>query len=338
MTFRAGVIGVGRIGLNLESDPLRQKPATHAGMWLWHDRTDLVALCDPSPDLAERAARVAPGVACFADVDEMISSTEIDIVSIASHQDTHVDLALRAIEGGARSVVCEKPISDDVDDAKRLIDAAKSAGVHLIINHTRRFDPMLISLADRIAEGLVGDVYHVSGYYVYGMQSTGTHLIDLMRMLIAPVAGEIAWVSGHRNDSGHFHPDGDPCLDAVACFESGAKATVQSLNMKSYDILELQIFGSKGRIRVFDRAQKAEIFPVVEATTRSGFTDLSEDAAETLRSPEESYFGMLAKHTIDCLDGKDSPRSTGTDSLKALGVIAAIQESAIADGRKVLVD
>ena len=47
--YDAAVIGVGRIGMSLEQDPKRLKPATHFGMWRDHPRTNLVAVCDPDP-------------------------------------------------------------------------------------------------------------------------------------------------------------------------------------------------------------------------------------------------------------------------------------------------
>lgn len=332
MNYRAAVIGAGRIGLALEGDPLRPKPATHAGMWAAHPQTELVALCDPDPSLRETADELVPGVACYRDAEAMLSAERPDIVSIASHQDTHVQLGLLAVKHGASAVLCEKPLSDDTKEGQELIQAAESAGTRLIVNHARRFDEMLQSLAGRISDGLIGDVLQVTGWYVYGLQSTGTHLVDLLRMLLKSSVGEISWVSGWKNPKDPFHPPGDPCIDAVLGFESGAKAMLQSLNMKDYDCFEVSIFGRTGKVSLDDRGRRAKIYPALDASTRTGFTDLSLEPTETLHTKAESYFASLGDHVIDCLQKNLIPHSTGQDSLQALRILNAVRESADQSG------
>lgn len=58
--------------------------------------------------------------------DEIIVSPEIDLLSICTHTDTHVDLAIRALEAG-KHVLVEKPIAINPEDVQRLADAARNS-------------------------------------------------------------------------------------------------------------------------------------------------------------------------------------------------------------------
>ena len=331
--YRATVIGAGRIGMKLEADPVRKKPATHTGAWLNNSRTKLVGLCDVDPGMPMAASGIAPGVATYSDPRKMLLEQKPDIVSIATHQDTHNELIRIAIESGAKAIVCEKPISDDPIGAAKVIKQAEEAGVALIINHARRFDPTFQKLAERINADEVGELLQVSGYYVYGLISTGTHLIDTMRMLLTQKAGEIKWVAGWRFAPQHFHPPGDINIDGVIGFESGLKATVQSLNIKDYDFLEIDIFGRKGKAQCYGIGRRAAMFPVVASRINSGFTEIADTPSDTWGPSEQSFFELMSRNVIDCLDGKSEPKSTGVDSLMALKVLKSMQESAAGGGK-----
>lgn len=326
--FKAAVIGAGRIGLSLEADPKRPKPSSHSGTWLLHPRTELVALCDPNPNLVNIAADIAPDARCYDDARTLLDEEKPEIVSIASHQDTHVELATLALEAGVKAVVCEKPLSDDLSKAKDLVRAAERAGASLIVNHARRFDPSMQALSKRLQDGLIGEILQVTGYYVYGLQSTGTHLVDLIRLLLTPLTGEITSVIGIENKKEPFHPPGDPCLDALIEFESGTMGAIQSLNMKDYDFFEVTIFGRLGKVTVSDRGQRIETYIAKPATSRTGFTDIPCEADQVETTDAANYFALMGNHVIDCLDGKATPASTGEDSYKALAVLNAIRESA----------
>ncbi len=335
MTYRAVVIGAGRIGLALEADDRRPKPATHAGMWMHHPATELAALCDVVPEFEAVAREIAPEARCYGDIDEMLSAERPDIVSIATHQDSHVAVARRAIDAGVKAIACEKPISDDLSTAQALVTEAAGAGVHLIVNHARRFDPALRTLASNLQNGVIGEVLQVTGYYVYGLISTGTHLIDLLRMTLTPFAGDVSWVAAWPNRMIHHHPDGDICVDGVIGFESGLKANIQSLDMRSYDHFELRYYGRSGLVTFDGLQRRIDYYEDVDAGTRSGFRELSATPLRSEANPDNSYFAFLADHLVDCLGGNATVASSGEDSVHALAILQAMSQSAERGGEVV---
>ena len=118
-------------------------------------------------------------------------------------------------------------LAERLEDARELVDEARRRGVELLVNHRRRFDPLLYPLRDELREGLVGRLQQVSSSYVYGLVTTGTHLVDALRFLFGGLEGEVVWAVGLRNERPHFAPPDDPCIDGLLGFESGVKASVQ---------------------------------------------------------------------------------------------------------------
>ena len=85
-----------------------------------------------------------------------------DIVSIATWRDTHVEMMDLAMDFEVPVIICEKPISENVSDAQKIVERAKKNGTHLIINHRRRFDPLLDDLRTEFSTHKYGEIIQVS--------------------------------------------------------------------------------------------------------------------------------------------------------------------------------
>lgn len=333
--YRAALIGAGRIGMLLERDPKRLKPATHFGMWSSHPRADLVAVCDADPAKLAVAGELEPGIAVYEDARALLSAERPDVVSIATWKDSHYEMCRLALEHGVRAIVLEKPIAERLEHAREIVEEARRRGVHLLVNHRRRFDPLLYPLRDELRDGLVGRIQQVSSYYVYGLVTTGTHLVDAIRFLLGDLEGEIAWVAAFPNERPHFAPPDDPCADGFLGFESGVKASVQSLDMKRYDHFQIDVYGETGLVSLRSIGREAAIARVVDSPEHEGFTELEPQPSETRGGAPRDQFRTLADNAVACLDGTATSLSTGEDSLRALEILLAMQESAASGGRVV---
>ena len=94
------------------------------------------------------------------------------------------------------------------------------------------------------------------------MLTTGTHVIDTLRFFLKDIAGEIKWVMGTLNTFPHFSPSDDPCVDGWIGFENGLKISLQSLDMKAYDIFDLNLYGSKGKVIFKNIGRTLEIYNI----------------------------------------------------------------------------
>ena len=112
---------------------------------------------------ASRAAALAEahGVEAGDDLDEIFSDPAIDAVVVASSTNTHADLLKRAAAAG-KAVFCEKPIDLSLDVARDAAAAVEAAGIPVMMDFNRRWDPAYAAVHDAVRAGEVGEVELVS--------------------------------------------------------------------------------------------------------------------------------------------------------------------------------
>ena len=185
--LNAAVVGVNRIGL------------THCSVYSGLPDVRLAAVCDL---VGERAAAAANrfGARAYTDLEELLRSERIDFVSVATAGPEggghHFARAMAAIAAGV-DVLVEKPLSNRVEEARRLVAAARERGVRLACNLNHRFAPAAQRARDAIAAGEIGQILFVNMRltirnpneetpYIH-MRALHTHSLDVMRYL----AGDI---------------------------------------------------------------------------------------------------------------------------------------------------
>ncbi len=100
--------------------------------------------------------------------DDTIARDDIDIVDIVTPGHLHCDMAIAALEAG-KHVLCEKPLANTVDEARRMADAATAAaerGVFAMVGFTYRRVPAATFARDLVARGAVGTVRQVRAQYL----------------------------------------------------------------------------------------------------------------------------------------------------------------------------
>jgi predicted dehydrogenase len=117
-----------------------------------------LVLIDGREDRLAPLSRMFPNAGCFRELSGALA--ELDAVVIATPPTTHVPLALEAIEAG-KHVLVEKPLATNVSGARRLIEAAREAGVLLMVGHTFEYNPVVWKLRDLIENHKLGDLYYL---------------------------------------------------------------------------------------------------------------------------------------------------------------------------------
>ena len=113
------------------------------------------------------AARVGadlPGVAVVGDPLTVATSEAVDLVVIASPNDSHAPLAGAALAAG-KHVVVDKPLTLDLAEARRLRAAARSGGRLLAVFHNRRWDSDFLTVRRALAAGTIGPVRHFASHF-----------------------------------------------------------------------------------------------------------------------------------------------------------------------------
>jgi len=99
----------------------------------------IVHVSDAGSGAAEVIAR-RTGARWSSGIDELLADAAVDIVVICSPPSEHAEQVLAAVAAGKRAILCEKPLATTADDATRVIDACREAGVVLLVGTNHLFD------------------------------------------------------------------------------------------------------------------------------------------------------------------------------------------------------
>ncbi|MFL4967839.1 MAG: Gfo/Idh/MocA family oxidoreductase [Xanthobacteraceae bacterium] len=171
--LRVGVVGVGVMGSN------------HARVLAGLPGIRLVGVADPDQQQARFVAG-ALGTTAVDEVDALLP-LGVDAITIAAPTHLHHDIALSCIKRGVH-VLVEKPIASNPEEGRRIVAAARRAGVTLMVGHVERFNPAVETIKEAIrGEEILSIAITRVGPFPPRMSNVGVvidlavHDIDLIR-------------------------------------------------------------------------------------------------------------------------------------------------------------
>lgn len=87
------------------------------------------------------------GIPGYGDYDQALAEAKPDCVSINIYPETHAEYSLKAFEAGAH-VFLEKPVAETVEEAQRVVDAAKAKNLKLVVGYILRVHPSWIKFIE----------------------------------------------------------------------------------------------------------------------------------------------------------------------------------------------
>ena len=151
-TLRTAVVGTGYLG------------RFHAQKYAALPGCELVAVCDPD---AARGAEVAEETGTRSIVDHRELEGLCDAVSIASPTRSHFAVARDCLERGLH-VLVEKPMTATVEEARELVALARERDLILQVGHLERFNPALVSVADRVTAPIFVESHRLAPFTARG--------------------------------------------------------------------------------------------------------------------------------------------------------------------------
>ncbi|MBV9156750.1 MAG: Gfo/Idh/MocA family oxidoreductase [Acidobacteriaceae bacterium] len=323
MSYRAGIIGCGRIGCAFDDDPRRGYVSTHAGAYTRTPGIELVALSDIDDARLKSYGDKFNVPGRYVDYRRMLETEKLDAVSVCTWDRAHLEIVRAAVEHRVKAIFCEKPIADSLESADEMVRLCAENDVLLMIDHQRRFHPFHQQLSKFLRDGGLGRIQQVTCYYTAGAANTGSHLFDLLRFYL----GDVTWVQGRLSGNASPNPS-DPNIDGWIGFENGSVAAIQACDVKAYLIFEIDLLGTAGRFRIVSSGFDASYEEVRDSERFSGYKELAgAPMPVSLQGPHEfMLFGVA--HLVDCLRTGQRPISSGEDGRAALEVIRALQDSA----------
>ncbi len=332
---RIAIAGLGLVGLR------------HAEALRTVQTAELAAVVDPD-DAAGMKAK-ALNVPRFQTLADMLATIRPDGVILSTPTRLHVKHAMECIEAGV-AVLVEKPLSDDLAAASDLVEAARAAGIPLLVGHHRRHNPLIQKAKAMIEEGRIGTVravhatcwfYKPDPYFDQALwrklKGAGpisvnlVHDIDVIRHL----CGEIVSVQAQAAPSRRGFENEDVAA-AVLRFESGAIGTVtvsdSIVSPWSWEFTAKEhlvypattqgaymIGGSHGSLSIPDQS----------LWHHEGDRDWWSPISAT-SSPVETSDPLInqAKHFASIIREGTAPLVSGEEGLRTLRVVDAIQKAA----------
>lgn len=215
------------------------------------------------------------------DWHKVISRDDIDLISIAAPNHLHKEIAVEAAKNG-KHVLCEKPLANNLEEAREMLVAVEKAGVKNCCGYSYRFTPSLALARQLVQEGRIGRIFHVFVRYaqdwitdpnfamvwrfdkkIAGSGPLGdlsAHSIDATRFVTGlkfkELTGNLQTLVKERplDNNNPDGPKGKVTVDDVAQFlvnfEGGATGCFESTRLasgrKNYNTIEIN--GEKGSI------------------------------------------------------------------------------------------
>lgn len=121
----------------------------------------LTCICSSRPDDVHQDW---PQVRVLATPAQVFSDANIDLVVIATPNDSHYELALAALQAG-KHVVVDKPCTVTLAQTEHLLDVAQAQGLVMTVFQNRRFDADFLALQQVLASGALGRVVHMESHF-----------------------------------------------------------------------------------------------------------------------------------------------------------------------------
>lgn len=124
------------------------------------ERATLVAAAEEAPDLCSRIAEELGVTRHYGTVEAMLAEEAVDCVLCCTENSRHADVVEACAASGVH-VMCEKPMAATLEQADRMVHAAQTAGVTLMINYPTTWSAATQTAVRMAQEGAVGSVYQV---------------------------------------------------------------------------------------------------------------------------------------------------------------------------------
>lgn len=220
--IRTVIVGAGRFG------------TLHARVWQ-EAGADIVAVVDVDPARATKVATIVGARYDGVDLETVLKRTPVDIVVIATDENTHSQLSLIALSAGCH-VFLEKPFAMSYSQALKTIQAARLAKREVIAGHISRFAEPYRAMRTALSDGRIGDLwslrlrrdfsrqwYQDFGHRVDPVWESCIHDIDLALSFVGRPGSKVYAARGEAaGDSANS------IVSAIVEFEGGIVATIET--------------------------------------------------------------------------------------------------------------
>lgn len=304
----------------------------HAKSLATNPRVEFTYVYDTDESRARELA--AAYGASFAPLEEILASDRVGAVLIATSTNTHAELIEAAAQAG-KAVFCEKPIDLSYEVAERAATTAREAGVPVMIDFCRRFDPAYASLKKAVEKGEIGDIELIQmstrgpslppiSYLASSggqMRDQNIHFFDLL-----------CWITGLEPVS--VYAEGSALVDPEVAEVGDVDTSIAILRMSNGALCQIDAqrriaYGYDERIEISGTKEMMEA-----GRQQTGWTKRYGQGSVTSEGLDAGWFERI-EHTfapaldefVSALEEGREPSAGLTDGLRAQRIADAATES-----------
>jgi myo-inositol 2-dehydrogenase/D-chiro-inositol 1-dehydrogenase len=327
------VLGCGRIG------------RMHAANVAAHPGARLAGVYDVHAPAADQVGS-AHGVPVAASDADLLGSSDVDAVLIATATETHADYIEKAVAAG-KAVLCEKPIDLSLDRVDRCAAAIAGSGVPVQVGFNRRFDPGHRAARAAMIEGRIGELHQVvissrdpamppRAYYESAgglFRDMTIHDFDLARFMLNDEPIEVFAIGGRLIDPTLMNEldDHDTAMivmrtaDGKQCHINNSRTAVYGYDQR------VELLGTTGMLLSDNRrAHELRRYSGAETEVAAPYLNFF------IERYSEAFIAEIGAF-VECVETGADPQVGFEDGRRAL-VLAEAAYRSVAEGRLVRVD
>lgn len=274
---------------------------------------ELHTVADITPEAAAEAARRLGFANSTADWRDIVTSPEIDLVSITAPNALHKEMALAATAAG-KHVYCEKPLAPLAQDALEMAEAAEAKGIKTQVGFNYLCNPMLGLAREMIAAGELGEIRgyrgihcedymaDASGLFTFrhdpagggALADIGSHALATAEFLCGPITsvmGDCVTMIASRPDGkgGTRKVEVDDVGRAFIRFGNGATGSIEGNWIATGRKMQhdFEVYGTKGALAFSqEHFNVLNFFSTADARGRQGFRRIE-------AGPDHAPYGLF---------------------------------------------
>lgn len=303
---------------------------------------EVTAVCSSrSQDDSELSKKHGSSIKSYFDLESMIGSEDLDVISICSYPAQHKDHVIACAKAG-KHLIIEKPLALSIEDCAEIRSVVNEHKVKTCVCFECRYSSQFLATKAAIDEGLIGSIHYGEVDYYHGigpwygqfrwntskengassLLSAGCHALDALLLCMGGEVEEVSsYASSSRSDifSDYEYPT---TTTTIIKFTDGRIGKVAS----SIDCLQPYYFhthliGSEGSI-LDDKFHSEKL-----STDKNQWSQLSMkmlDSGDVSDHPYTTQFHAF----FDCIEkGKEMPMTSINEAYKSFEVIFAADKS-----------
>lgn len=308
-------------------------------------------ICELDEERRNKAKLRYPSALVVDNIDTILNDPEVSAVAIVTPVHTHFELVKRCLESN-KHVLVEKPLTDDANNARELVELAKEKNLILMVDHTFVYTGAVRKIKELIYSGNIGELLYFDSIRV----NLGLFQHDINVVLdLAPHDIYILdyWLDGKMPDN----------LSARGiCHLNNGLENIAFINIQYPDnflvhinlnwlspvkVRQVLIGGTKKMIVYNDiePTEKVKVYDKGITVNHKGRNDihnlLIDYRAGDVWSPhldQREGLNVMISHFLECIKNNKSPITDGECGLRVVTILEAIQKSIKENGRNIVFD